>query len=577
MATDFSVNGIRDRLIAGLKSKNLWANILKTSTAKSLIDNYAEEEARFAQYVEYLIRENKWSLAQNRSSLVAQARINGYDAKRKIGASGTIKLSAVETFDSPPTTTISIPKYTIFSNGDYNYSTTEAYTLTPSDNFIEVQVLQGTPIIETFEAQGLNLEEFSITNNSIENNNYLLYVNNELWTEVDDIREALPEEEAYEIINELDASGIIIRFGNRIFGKKLELGDNVRLEYFETSGEQGNISGSNQITSVVSTIFDSNNQKVDIFVTNEDKLTGGSAIESKESIRETAPRIGQSGNSATTNDSYEAVVEDIPFVGKAVVWGAVEYNQDQGLPYSTFIPSEENRIRISAFTDSGDQLTIQQQSDIVSLIQNRKAPTDIPLFVEVDFVKLNFVVEAFSNTKTIPLSQTKGNILQGLESNYDLFNFEFKQPLYYSDYVSYIDSITGVGNHNTYIELISETTFDTAYTGDIDLEIFPVKPNLLSVWVQDTTSPTPEFIKIGEDDGSGNIVGEAGYDLGSSVIDYSTGLGNIQVVSGLSGDFNNFEIRIYSQLVSNDIVPIKRNQILRYEESEIVVSYQTGV
>lgn len=577
MATAFDFESIRDRLIQGLQAKNLWANILKTATAKSLVDNYAEEENRFANYTEYLIRENKWRIAQNRSSLASQAQINGYDPARKTGSTGPLKLSASENFDTPPTDTVPIPKYTIFSNGDLEFSTIDAYTITPSDNFITVDVVQGTPLTANFIAQGLNKEEFKIVNDSIENVYYALFINDVLWVEVDDIREALPEAENYEIINELDASGITIRTGNNIFGKKLTNGDTVRFEYFETTGEKGNISGANQVTQIVSTVFDVNSQKVDLFVTNEEKITGGSAVESKESIRENAPRIGQSGNSATTNSSYEAVIESISFVGKAVVWGAVEYNEDQGLPYSTFIPSEENVIRISAFSDSGDQLTQGQQDQIIDEIQDRKAPTDIPTFVLVDFIKMKFTVSAFSDNKALPLSQLKGDILNTLETDYDLFQFEFKQPLYESDYISKIDNIPGVGNHNTTIELIFETLFLTAFTADIDLEIFPIVASSMQIYVRDNSQTTPTFILIGTDDGAGNLVGEVGYNLGSSVIDYVSGVGNLEVVSGLTGNFEDFDIKIYYSLVSRDIVPTTRNQILMYEESDITVAYQPGL
>lgn len=591
----FDQASIVSRITNNLRSKESWAQFLSTSTAQDLINAFAEEEARFALFSEYLLRESKWDLAQNLSSLNTQGSINGYDASRKVGALGFLDVSAVETFDAPPAVDIDIPKGTIFSNGEYDYTSLDSYVLSTIDDFIQVLVIQGTPTTTTFNAIGDNFEEFQIDEDSIENSYASLRVNGVEWSEIDDIREAEDgNDQVYEIQNISDFSGIIIRFGNNILGRKLEAGDFVEFEYYITEGSQGNIIGTDAVTEISSTIFDTNGDVVDIFVTNNESISGGSDLEELESIRSKAPQIGQSGNSATTKASYKALIETIPFVSTATVWGAIETNLDNDDPYSTYIPTEDNLVKISAFTDSGEQLSSSQKEFIIDSLLDRKAPTDIIQFFDTDFVKLKFNVSAFGNDRSIPLSQLRSSIISNISEQYSLFNFQFKQDLYESDYKAFINGITGVGHHNTSIELIKDNvSFESAYTSEINLDIFTVKTSSVKVFVKDLTEATPVWVGVALDDGSGNFTAGSFDESGNftpggtnvlgvtnvtgSNINYTTGKGTLVIVDGLSEDVGDYLIRYDYQLDSLDIVPLKRQQILRYEESIVTIAYQETI
>jgi len=571
----FDYNSVLNRLVNSLRGKNSWAQVLQTSTGESILGVFAEEVQRLAHYNEYLLRESKWSLAQNKSSLTSQSYINGYVASRPKGSTGTLKVSASETFDSPPTNTISIPINTIFTNGELNFINLEPYSITPSDDFILIDVIQATPLDSQFTASGDNFEEFYISSEQIENDHFTLKVNGQPWNSIIDIREADLEEEVYQIVNEYNYTGITIRFGNKVNGKRLSPGDVITFDYYETEGALGNITGTNVVNQITSQIFDSASTSVDLFVTNEDLIIGGANIEDIESIRAKAPNVGQTFNSATTIPSYIAIIESIGFIHNAIVWGAVETNIDNNVPYSTFIPSEENRIYISAYTDSGDQLTQTQKDQVIENLLDKKAPTDIPEFIDVEFIKIKFTVDAFSDIKTLPLSQTKANILAGISEEYDVLNREFKSPIYESDYKRFIDEIEGVGHHNTSVELVEEEVFNSAYVADYDLRLPTIKKESIRVYIRDNSAPSPSFILVGTDNGSGAYVSESGYDLTGSAVDYATGAGTLTLVSGLTGDYNNFEIKFEYQLDSTNLVPTNRNQVLIYSDSIISVQYES--
>ena len=577
---DFSRQAIKDRLIAGLRAKNSWARVLETSLLDGLVTPFAEEENRQSMYAEYLTRETRWDLAQNITSITTQSTINGYTPKRKIGATGIVKLSTSPTFDSPPTQPIQILRNNIIRGGDVDLSVLDNNTLPLTSNYVEVEVVQGTPLSVSFTAEGLNFEEFSLTSESIENTYYRVYVNNNQWNEVEDIREAEENEEVFQILNEFDMTGIRIRFGNGIIGKKLTSGDTIRFEYYETLGAEGNIESTGVVDTVVSTLYTIYGDRVqEIYVTNDSPIDGGSEIEDIEIIRKKAPKINQSLNAATTNESYKALVEDISYIYKASVSGALEYNEDNGFPYSHFIPSLENRVYISAFTDSGNQLTETQKEDIVSILRDRKAPSDIIDFQDVEFIKMKFNITAYASSRNITLSYLRSVIDSYLSDYYSVFNWEFKKPLYESDYKAAIDGIKDengvsvVDHHDSSVQLISEPVFNNAYIADLELYLPPIVTESLEVWIRNNNEATPIWEKIGTDDGSGNLVGEVGYDLSSSSFNYSLGTGTLIVSSGLTGDFNNIEVKVFYSIPSLNIIPTKRNQILSYGESEIDAFY----
>ena len=578
----FDFNSVKERMIQSLRSKERWAQVLGSSTIDDLISPFAEEIHRLNNYSDYLIRETKWNLAQNLSSLSSQAVINGYTPRRRVGARGQVRVSVSETFDSPPPKVVVIPKNTIFvADNGLDYVALDTYTIDLADDYIDVQVLQGTPLNLNFTALGENFEEFIIDDESIENSYYTIVVNGEEYEEVSDIREADEEDKVFQILNEFDYSGIRIRFGNNINGRKLLNGDSIVFSYYSTEGEKGNIGTEDIINDVDSTLYYNDGERVsDVYATNVVNIEGGAPYDTLQDIRRKAPLVNQSVNSATTTTSYQALIEDITGIAKVVIRGALEYNEDNNLPFNTFIPFEENMIRISAFTDSGEQLSNAQKEIILDELRDRKAPTDIISFEDVIFIGVRFNIEAFASTRQIPLSIVTFEVRNMLETKYSLFNRDFREAIYNSTVTADIDRIpfasaTGLllSHHNTYLELIHETSFNIAYTADINLDITPAKQDSIKVYVRDNAEAEPTWELIGTTDVDGNFVAETGYDLTGSSLNFVNGVGILEVVSGLTENYQDYDIRVYYQIVDEDIVLEKRNQILRYDSSNIVASY----
>ena len=576
---DFSVESVKARMQAALRAKSSWADILFQSVNNRLIDTVAEAIAELARYDEYLTREKKWDLAQDISSLLTNSKFMQYTPHRKIGSSGDIKVSTSSTFNATPSNSVIIPKYTIFSNNeDIKFATTQDEILLTTDNYIEIPVIQGIPLVYTHIADGDEFEEIEIENDSIEDTLYDIYVEGELWTKIDDLNDASGTDKVYELNNEVDFSGITIKFGNNIFGKKLDEGNTVIIKYLQTLGVEGNVLSLGLITTVESTIYDENSSIVTLYCTNAESLDGGDDTETVEEIRTNGIDAFQAGDKAVTQSDYSIKLRENSLILKASVWGAYEYCVDNNLDLWTWIDTEENIVHVCAITPLGVELTEDQQESVIEDLVLYKSPTDVLQFEDVEFIYLIFHVVAKVADVSNVLSEVKSNIIDALEEEYSIENNNFFEHLYETEWKGIVSDVEGVTYHTSYVEIVKYETFNEAYLADITLNIYPIEAESIQVYIKDTTDEEADWELIGVDDGNGEFTAEDGYSLTGSLIDYSTGEGYINVQSGISGDYEDFSVRIVYQTDQLNICLTGRNQILQIEDAtDVTATYlKTG-
>jgi len=567
----FDFDSVKGRLISGLRAKASWADVLFFSTNSRLLDSVSEAIAELAAYDEFLTRNTRWDLATEKSSLVSQSQFMQYSAHRKLGGLGYVRVSTSPTFDAPPVKIVPFPKWTIFSDGTKKFTSTITTNITITDDYIDLPVVQGEPKTFNYVANGDIYEEISITNSIIENVYYEVWVNGALWTEVDDLNAAASTDTVYTLKNKLNFDGIDITFGNDIFGTKLQSGDSVAFKYIETLGVTGNVLGINIVTTVDSTIYDIDAAQIDIYCTNTSNIEGGKEEEDLEDIRTNGVDTFQAGDKAVAKKDYRVKLAESPYILKATVWGAYEYNLDNNVDLWTYIPTEENFVRVSAFTPLGEQLDNTQKTEVITSIKEDKPPTDIVSFIDTDFIYLAFHVQAFIKDPTKILSIVKTAIIDGVTERYSLDNMDFKQPMYEVEWKGYIKSIDGIEYHTSYLDLISYSTLSDTYLGDINLDIYDIEKESISIYIQELALG---YVKIGVDDGLGGFTAEAGYDLTGSSINYVTGEGVLVIVSGISGTFSDYTVKTYYK---NDEINIElktRNQIFRVEEiTDVTTEY----
>jgi len=576
----FDFESIKSRILNTLSSKSEWAEFLSYGTNSLLLDAIVQELVYEIQYKEYLTYENWWSLARNKSSLLVIAPIHGYKVPRKIGANGYVKVSVDKNFNNSHTRDIFIPKFFQFSNGETFVCATTLVRLPAGQNYVEIPVKQGKYKEIKFLAKGDTFEIYDILDDSVENSLYELYVNNLLWEPVNNLFEYKENDRVYEINTSPDFKKVTLRFGNNIFGKKLETNDEVVFKYISTLGDKGNIVSANNITTVESQAYDDLVNSIDLYVTNEKPILGGSGYPDIEMIRSSSPKVFQAGDRASTREDYEVILTKLDFISKATVWGVYEYNIDRGEDPWTFVPNEENVVHIAILNTNYENITEIEKNQIVQAIYPKISPTDILKFEEVEIVNLFFDVKAVVANSSYSLEGVKSTIELALKNNFSVANMNFNQNIYASDLFRFIDELEGVRNHVTKIYIEKVFYFSSAYVASTQLPLYPVSANNSEILIKPLGADDSEYEPLAYLDANGNILSvkdpetlENIYNLSGSGVSMSTGSLLLLVQNGLTGNFVNYELKIRYSLVSDDIILKRRQQILNYNSSNIIMSY----
>ena len=629
MAIKWDTESITNRLLNRLRSKEEWKEVLFESTNLNLIKSFSEELNYALNYNEYLFMENKWSKAQNKSSLLSFSDLHRYKAHRKVSSKGTLRLALDEdvlkaydwdedfvyinedqvaylgkyyeidkpvwetgtaystgdivyyevnqkfyeakmnltpSVDNPadtplewaeytvvgknpvtysdiwdrvniaPTVNVVIPAFTSFG-GDVKFVNIETYQFTADLDYIDIEVVQGEKKLYQETANGDINEIFEIVNDSIENSNYWCNVNGVVYSEIDSLFNASLTEAVFEIEDKFNLSGIYLIFGDDINGLKVNNGDIVQFEYLETLGIDGDILGIGLVDSVNDTIYNADNESVGIYCRNMGSIIGGADFESLESIREKAPLTFQTGDRATTKDDYKTIIFNNPdiTITNVNVWGVYETNIDEGSDIWEFVPTNDNKVFITALNsvyqpiDSADKLTLSEY------INEKKAPTDILDFIDTEIILLKVESDVYVSDKSYLLNDVKLDIQEALASVYSIENNTYKKNLRFSDIYALVDNVAGVDYHYTTYKLIKKTTFTKKtmvthpFTDFISISttipVTEIQVSTVKIYYKDALDSTNDIL-VAYDDGAGAFTfhGDFTEHGSSSSIDYIDGV-----------------------------------------------------
>ena len=573
----FDHASILQRLLENFSKTESAEGVLPTAVTTGIFSVVAEELAELGKQREYLARENKWDLAKNYSSLLYQGKFRGYDALRKIGATGKLKISPSPTFDSSHPYDIIIKKYDTFSTrSGIEFCATISDTFLQGTDTKEIPVVQGTPRSQSFEALGNINERFQVLNANIEQYTFDVIVNGETWTRVEYLEDYSEDDKVYELYNIGKFEGIEILFGNNLAGRRLNAFDRVVFKYVETLGANSNLMILNNLTKVDSEFYDTQGTIVQLYCTNEDFMQGGKNVDTLNDIRRKGVDSFKAGNKAVDYTGYRYNLAQHPYIEKAIVWGAYEYNLDRGRTVWDFIPSNDNVVYVSALTPDGNQLTAAQKTEIIQdfVSEGIKPPADIMRFEDVGLIGLEFTIHAFVQDSSVALNTLISNIKQHLLENYNINNFDFKENLYHTVWQGDITGMSRsrVAHHTSSITFVAYTKFNNpSFSANINLALFPIASGV-RVYIKDTSLPTDEqlWVQIAYSNGGG-WVGEGGYSVDGVMI-LQSGEGNL-TVTGLTSEYSDYEIKVlYVQESSLDVILRQRNQILKLDDTMYVTA-----
>lgn len=571
----FDFQSIKNRIVQNLSSKSEWATFLSYGTIDNLIDCIANELSYEIQYSEYNTMENWWNLARNRSSLLQMSPMHGYIVPRKRASVGTLRISASKNFDTPYSKNIIIPKYFQFNGGGLYVCAHNNYILASNENYKDIDCIQGESKEVSFLAEGFQYEEKIIYDDSIENDFFTLTVNGIEWKCVDSLFSYNSNDQVYQIITLNDLSGIQIRFGNDVFGKKLSKNDEVVFKYISTKGSDGNIYSTNIIKSVKSQAFDSSGESVKLYCTNLSTFVGGNDYPSIDEIRELSPKVYQTGDRASSKNDYETILKTLNYVGKVSVWGAYEYLIDHNLdPWGVIIPSDENVVHF-AILDSNYQIISENQKKMITEILHEICdPTTLFKFETPNTIPMIFHINATLSSLSYTTAEIESKIQDTLMNTYGLNKMNFGDDVYDSDYIRLIDEIPGIDNLTSYIELYKEMfIFTESYYGTFELPIHPIEYSSVKFYIKDISLENSEYEEFANCDANGNIIGLGTYITTDSFLNLDNGKGNLLIHNVLTSDYHNYLFKISYQYIERNIKNENRANVLYYDNAEIELNY----
>ena len=262
------------------------------------------------------LRENVVSLARNigyvpRSRKAAVADVSfSVDASNTTAVTVTLKAGIVLTTASQ------------FGGNSYTFAIPEDITVPVTSTgvafFTNIKVYEGTYVTQTFTASSRNPNQrYILPNAGIDTDLIRVIVKDNEASSVRDKYSkfsslfGVDSQTMLYFLQEIENERYEIMFGDGVFGKKIEEPNFVEVSYIVSNGSEAN--GLNNFTysgRMVGNDGQSITSGVSLVFTNSPS-SGGSAIESIESIKKYAPQIYASQNRAVTAADFEALVPRI--------------------------------------------------------------------------------------------------------------------------------------------------------------------------------------------------------------------------------------------------------------------------
>ena len=398
------------------------------------------------------VRENVVSLARNigyvpRSRTASKASVYINDIDNVLTSSLILKAGLVGTGNLDNTTvSFSIPEDIEVFTANRQFES-DGKPLNGEVSFGSrnepIEIYQGTYLTKTFIVNQSLDQRFILDNSFIDTSTIYVYVADAEqqtsgligtpYRKIDNILNIDANSETY-LIQEIQDERYELLFGDGIFGKKIENGAKITVQYIVTDGLQGNgpkdFVFSGTLESATGTPFvNAKNPKINTV----SGATNGGDIETLDSIKYFAPRLYAAQYRAVTARDYESIIQQIyPNTESVSVVGGEEIDPPQfGTVFITIKP--QNGDYVSDF----DKIRILSDLKNYSLTGINQKILDLKvLYIELD----SYIY--YDNSKVEAIEELKTKTINGLtlySNSIDINKFggRFK----YSKVLSVIDNI----------------------------------------------------------------------------------------------------------------------------------------
>ena len=586
--TDLEFDGIKSNLITFLKAQTQFQDYdFEGSGMSVLVDLLAYNTHYMGYYANMLGNEMFLDSSSLRESVVSHAKHLNVNPTSRTGAKAKINMTFTPNGSPASLTIAKNTKFTSSINGiAYNYTTNKTTSIPRSSTgtYIAtgIEIVEGKILNKAYTVNGSDTtQRYIIPNQDVDTSTITVKVqksvgDSDVNTYTDgnavDVTTIKGTDKVY-FLQEVEGQKYEITFGDGAVGKQLSDGNIIFIEYIITNGTAGNFAST--FTAVGSVAGLSSSQYV---ITTNENATGGSDIQSINSLKFQAPKLYQAQNRATTKYDYKAIIlEQRPDIESITVYGGEDADPVQyGKVFIAVKPSGNNVF--STATKESIKSSILKKVNVVTVIPEIIDPTFFYLLIET-------TVNYDPNTNLTDENTLKTNIDTSIQNYLQTDLEKFDQKFRYSKMVQDIDNTNdSIRNNKTaikYQQRITPSTLNTPVTYTLNFTNNLEKASVSSTSFTGTdgnvyslVDDSVKYIKAArttngvvdsplvyliQPDGSTN----------QGTVDWATGkivLNSFRPVEITDGT-SNIKINVTPEINNSDITPL-REQILTYDVND---------
>jgi hypothetical protein len=415
--TELDFDQIRTNLKTYMQSQTKFQDYdFEGSALSTIIDVLAYNTFYNAFNANMLANEMYLDTAQVRNNVVSHAKSLGYIPRSQTSAFANINITVNAPSGLP--SSLTIDRGTTFSakidNKTYSFVNLEAQTILPQSGvykFENIQINQG--VLRTFEYivdSTDSRQKFEIPTTKIDTATLNVTVRPNRassdvssYARVENVVDVDGTSQVYFLQEGLDGR-YEIYFGDGVFGKKLDAGNVILIEYLVTEAELAN--GAALFT------MDGNIQgNTNVTITVNSNASGGSEREGIESIKFNAPLSFLSQNRVVTADDYSTIIKNNYSNAETVaVWGGEENE-----------PPEYGKVYISIKPKSGETLNdVEKQFIIDNILKPKNIVSITPELVDPSYTYIT--IDVFFKYNPNLTTRTSGELKQLVYDTISDFN-----------------------------------------------------------------------------------------------------------------------------------------------------------
>ena len=385
-----------------------------------------------------------------RDNVVTIAKQLGYRPKSATASKATVSMELRYTSPNKPlTAVISRGKAftTVFDNTTYSYSLLDDVRV-PLNNgvalFNNLEIHSGNIITDKHTIQSaLRNQRFVLNNQNIDTTTIRIKVFKsststafELYDYAENILNVSPSSRVF-FLTEIEDENYEVKFGDGVFGRKLENGEYVEISYLTTPGPETNGAKTFSFNGIVedpeNTSGSLNSYSINVFnVTTISASNGGENSEGLDRIKFNAAKNYATQDRAVTGEDYKAIVRNLyPSIADITAFGGEEDD-----------PPEYGVVKIVVKPKYATFLSSFTKKDIEKKLRKYSVASVTPKIVDASILYVELTSNIFYDTTktTYKSDKIKSLAIKNIEDYIVLSDTEkFDGKFRYSKFVSVID------------------------------------------------------------------------------------------------------------------------------------------